>query len=109
MCPKSGSTATTAVLRVRTAPDVEPHTPGASEYGVERVSVYRFTDSEIIAFEDGGSLVWRNSDPGPSPKCRCEEPAHKPKAGAPVMLRTYVWVYQWPADKHEKREVLIHA
>eukprot|EP01047_Picozoa_sp_COSAG01_P029088 COSAG01_NODE_1984_length_8725_cov_8.562022_4_plen_539_part_00 len=77
----------------------------SSEYGVERVSVYRFTDSEIIAFEDGGSLMWRNSDPGPSPKCRCEEPAHKPKAGAPVMLRTYVWVYQWPADKHEKREV----
>ena len=64
--------------------------------GVERVGVYRFLDAEIVAFEDGGKLVWRNNDPGPSPKCRCEEPAKPPQPSPPVMLRTYVWAYQWP-------------
>eukprot|EP01051_Picozoa_sp_SAG22_P017687 SAG22_NODE_2790_length_2209_cov_1.681043_1_plen_176_part_00 len=95
--------ATSGVLHYTT--DLTPHAAAdpklkLTEYGVERVSVYRFTDSEIIAFEDGGSLVWRNSDPGPSPKCRCEVPKKMPKVGPPVMLRTYVWIYQWPKPCH---------
>ena len=67
--------------------------------GVERVGVYRFLDAEVVAFEDGGKLVWRNNDPGPSPKCRCEEPAKAPKPSPPVMLRTYVWAYEWPVNE----------
>ena len=30
--------------------------------GVERLSAYRFMDREVISFEDGGTLQWRNSD-----------------------------------------------
>ena len=67
--------------------------------GVERVGVYRFLDAEVVAFEDGGKLVWRNNDPGPSPKCRCEEPAKAPMPSPLVMLRTYVWAYEWPVNE----------
>ena len=90
-----------AANRLHYTTDLTPHAAvdpklKLTPLGVERVGVYRFLDAEIVAFEDGGKLVWRNNDPGPSPKCRCEEPAKPPQPSPPVMLRTYVWAYQWP-------------
>ena len=29
-----------------------------SALGVERLSAYRFLDEEMLAFEDGGALLW---------------------------------------------------
>ena len=70
-----------------------------SNFGVERLSTYRFLEDEVVALEDGGALVWRNNDPMPNrtAKCRAIPFKGKPSASAhPVAVRSYVWVYQWP-------------
>ena len=67
-----------------------------SALGVERLSAYRFLHHEILAFEDGGALLWRNSDH--EPKCRASsEGVPKPDSHA-TMVRSYVWYYHWPTS-----------
>ena len=63
--------------------------------GVERLSAYRFMDREVISFEDGGTLQWRNSDF--EPKCYAlSTPGREIQNVSPVMVRSYAWVYEWP-------------
>ena len=66
-----------------------------SALGVERLSAYRFLHHEVLAFEDGGALLWRNSDH--EPKCRASptEGVPKPDSHA-TMVRSYAWYYHWP-------------
>ena len=64
-----------------------------SALGVERLSAYRFLDHEVLAFEDGGALVWRNSDNNP----KCHAIWDNPRgASHRSMVRSYTWVYEWP-------------
>ena len=70
--------------------------PGLNQagYGVERLSAYRVLHQEVLGFEDGGALLWRNSDH--EPKCRASsEGVPKPDSHA-TMVRSYVWYYHWP-------------
>lgn len=71
-----------------------------SALGVERLSAYRFLDEEVLSFEDGGALLWRNSDNNP----KCHALWTNPRgASHRSMVRSYTWVYQWPAMKTDER------
>ena len=66
-----------------------------SSLGVERLSAYRFLNHEVLAFEDGGALLWRNSDHEPKCRASATEGVPKPNSHA-IMVRSYVWYYHWP-------------
>ena len=66
-----------------------------SSLGVERLSAYRFLHHEVLAFEDGGALLWRNSDHEPKCRAAATEGVPKPNSHA-TMVRSYVWYYHWP-------------
>ena len=67
----------------------------------ERISAYRFFDSEVVGFSDGGALRWRIGDVGS--KCNGCPESPDPKTGKPcaptglplseVAVRAYAWVY----------------
>jgi len=66
--------------------------------GVERISAYRFLDREVISFEDGGTVQWRNSDF--EPKCYAlTTPGKEIQNVSPVLVRSYAWVYEWPKQE----------
>lgn len=65
-----------------------------SALGVERLSAYRFLHQEVLAFEDGGALLWRNSDH--EPKCRASNAGVPKQPSAATMVRSHVWYYHWP-------------
>ena len=59
--------------------------------GVERISAYRFLDREVVSFEDGGTVQWRNSDF--EPKCYAlTTPGKEIQNVSPVLVRSYAWV-----------------
>ena len=82
---------TDATAEAVASPEITPTSP----LGVERLSAYRFLHQEVLAFEDGGALLWRNSDH--EPKCRASATEGTPKEpSSATMVRSYVWYYSWP-------------
>ena len=55
---------------------------------------YRFLHEEVLAFEDGGALLWRNSDH--EPKCRASSAGVPKDPSSATMVRSHVWFYHWP-------------
>lgn len=75
-----------------------------SDGPVERLSVYRFFDHEIFAFDDGGTFGWHNGafspgsgDPTADYGGKCyatKKPAHGGFT-SPTKVSSYAWVYTW--------------
>ena len=58
-----------------------------------------FFDREVVGFQDGGALHWRNGDVGGKPfGCPPGTAGCKPTSEplSPTALRSYAWVYTWP-------------
>lgn len=70
----------------------------------ERFSAYRFFDTEIVGFRDGGALHWRIGDVADKcTGCPIGEDAQgnpcKSKNTNPVTVKSYAWLYTWPLDE----------
>merc|ERR1712060_340325 len=67
---------------------------------------YRFLDTEVVGFSDGGALHWRIGDAEdkctgcPTGKDEHGQPCRNAFGAplSPVTVRSYAWLFTWPLD-----------
>ena len=60
----------------------------------ERLSAYRFFDSEVVGMVDGGRLMWRVGDE--AGKCTSNGTVMIIGTPSAVHVKAYTWLYVWP-------------